>query len=253
MLNLSPHLAANFGWQAVWVFGATLASRAFILYAIFFKMPDAAHSSQGEQVLAQSHDKPTLKDLFLVLKRRDIWLAGFICGCVTFVISSVVGSYYPLFLETTLALPNALASSISSLPELCSIIVGPIVGIIADRIGRRKPLLLIGCVVMGLAAPWVFNASTAYMAAALMIFYGITVPLVTTSVRLVVPECVGNDHLKAGMGMAVLSFWLNLVGLVGPAIAGYFVVSVGYAEIGTHLFVPVFIAALVATLLIRSK
>jgi nitrate/nitrite transporter NarK len=253
MLNLSPHLTAVFGWQAVWAFGASLALLAFILYAIFFKMPESAYSSEGEQVMASASDMPTLKDLFKVLKKRDIWLAGFIFGCVNFVIASVIGSYYPLFLETQLAIPNAEASSISSLPELCSIIIGPVVGLIADRIGKRKPLLVLGCLVMGLASPFVFNASSAYAAAALMCFYGVTVPLVTTSVRLVVPECVGNDHLKAGMGMAVLSFFLNFVGLIGPAAAGLFVVSVGYAEIGIYLFVPIFILALVASMLIKPK
>ena len=54
------------------------------------------------------------------------------------------------------------------------------------------------------------------------------------------------------MGNAVLSFWQNFVGLAGPVLAGFFVVNVGWVETGLWLFAPLFVLALVASVLIRS-
>lgn len=266
MLNTAPHLTAAFGWQSVWIMGAVFSGLAFLLYAIFFKMPKASLSEEGRYVMGAANaaadldgktnaraGRPTLKDLMLVLRHRDIWLAGLIFGCFNFVVATVIGSYYPYFLETVVQAPNALAASISSIPELVSIIVGPLVGILADRLGRRKPLLMTGCLVLGLAGAVVFMASSTWMAVGLMCVFGVCAPLVTTGVRLIVPEVTGNDHLKVGMGNAVLSFFQNFVGLIGPIVAGIVVVNLGWAEIGFFLFVPLFICAFVASAVIRAR
>ncbi|MDR2107971.1 MAG: MFS transporter [Coriobacteriales bacterium] len=254
MLNTAPHLTAAFGWQSVWVMGAIISGVAFILYALFFRMPIRSVSEQGASVMGETDDEqPSLSSLLQVLKNRDVWLAGLIFGCFNFVVATVIGSYYPYFLETQLQTPNALASSISSIPELVSIIGGPIIGLIADRVGRRKPLLMVGCLVLGVAGALVFMASSAWMAAGLMFVFGAIAPLVTAGVRLVIPEVTGENHLKVGMGNAVLSFFLNLVGLIGPIVAGIVVVHLGWAEIGFFLFIPLFACAFVASTIIRAK
>ncbi len=253
MLNIAPTLTNQYGWQSVWWFGSAVAAVAFLLYAAFFKMPVAPYSDEAKHVShAENTNKTSIRELAMVLKVRDVWLAGFIFGCFNFVVATVINTYYPLFLETEVGLTNVVASSITGIPELLSIFGCPIVGLVADRLGAKKGLLVAGCIILGVTSSLVFFASSAPMAIILMACLGVFSPLVSTGVRLVIPEATGNDHLKAGMGNAVLSFWQNFVGLAGPVLAGFFVVNVGWVETGLWLFAPLFVLALIASVLIRS-
>ncbi|MDR1713834.1 MAG: MFS transporter [Coriobacteriales bacterium] len=254
MLNTSPHLTAAFGWRSVWLMGAALAAVAFVLYAIFFRMPEKSASAEGAVIMEQSTTaRPTLRDLFGVLRHKGIWFAGIIFGCYNFVVPSVVGTYYPYFLETQGGIANAVASSVSSIPEIIGIIGGPFVGLAADRLGLRKALLVSGCFALAIVGTAVFMATSLGWAIVLMCLLGIFAPFVTTGVRLVIPEIVGSDHLKGGMGNAVLSFCQNLAGLIGPIIAAAVVLHMGWAQIGYALILPIFAIAVAFSLFIKSR
>src|SRR5690606_7197440 len=45
MYLVAPTLAANGSWRSVWWFGAAFAAAAFLLYALFMRLPSQAASS----------------------------------------------------------------------------------------------------------------------------------------------------------------------------------------------------------------
>jgi len=83
---LTPILGLNYGWQAVWWFGAAFALIAFVLYGALVRMPP-------EVVGEPSAVAPP--NLGRAMAKRDIWLLGLAFGCFNLVVLALMPFYLP--------------------------------------------------------------------------------------------------------------------------------------------------------------
>lgn len=102
------------------------------------------------------HDPPrdnrpwshALKGLGDVLRYRNTWLLSIVPGGVVGSILAFAGLWGVPFLTTHHALSKGDAAAVCSLMLITWAIGGPVFGAISDRIGRRKPLYIMGCAVI---------------------------------------------------------------------------------------------------------
>jgi GPH family glycoside/pentoside/hexuronide:cation symporter len=163
-----------------------------------------------------------------------------------------------LFMTNYLAIPPALAGTAIFIPKILIIFVDPMVGTLSDRLrtpwGRRRPLMLIGAILAGLAIVMFFHvphfagatAEAAYLS--LIIFLGFTGYSFYT-----VPCLVMSSEIAEGAAerRRVMSWRVGFmaVGLSCSAYAGAFVQWLGGGQQGYRRMSLVYGALCAATML----
>ncbi|MDR3702275.1 MAG: MFS transporter [Candidatus Sulfopaludibacter sp.] len=88
-----------------------------------------------------------------VFAYRNTWFIFFAQGGIVGPILAFTGLWGTPFLAVRYGLPPARAAAVCSVMIVCWAVASPISGALSDRIGRRKPLYLLGA--MGSAAGWI--------------------------------------------------------------------------------------------------
>ncbi len=88
-----------------------------------------------------------------ILKHRNTWLLFLSPGGVVGSILSFAGLWGVPYLQAEFNLDPAGGAAVCSLMMICWAIGGPVLGGLSDRLGRRKPLYLFGCLLN--CAGWV--------------------------------------------------------------------------------------------------
>ena len=83
---------------------------------------------------------------------RTVWALGLVSLCMD-VSSEIIHALLPLFMTATLGLSVATVGLIDGIAEATANITKVFSGWLSDRIGRRKPLILIGYGLAGLSKP----------------------------------------------------------------------------------------------------
>ena len=151
-------LIDHFGWRTVMEVsaGVTLliaiaakivvnddpSGRGFVSYAL-----------STEDRLHQTRRLHPLKGLLDILAYRNTWLMLFAPGGLVGPVLAFAGLWGVPFMKVRYGLSSAEAAAVCSVMMLCWAIGGPICGGLSDKMGRRKPTYLAGCVVAG--AGWV--------------------------------------------------------------------------------------------------
>ena len=91
---------------------------------------------------------------------RTVWALGFVSMFMD-VSSEIIHALLPLFLTTTLGVSVAMVGLIDGVAEATASITKVFSGYISDRIGKRKPLILIGYSLGALSKPLFALAGTA--------------------------------------------------------------------------------------------
>lgn len=91
---------------------------------------------------------------------RTVWALGLVSMFMD-ISSEIVHSLLPLFLTTTLGVSVAMVGLIDGFAEATASISKVFSGYLADRIGRRKPLILLGYGLGALSKPFFALAATA--------------------------------------------------------------------------------------------
>jgi GPH family glycoside/pentoside/hexuronide:cation symporter len=164
-----------------------------------------------------------------------------------------------LFMTNYLAIPPALAGTAIFIPKILIVFVDPMVGSLSDRLrtpwGRRRPLMLIGGILAGLAIVMFFHvphfASTTVEAAyiSLIIFLGFTGYSFYTVPCLVMSSEIaqGSEERRRVMSWRV---GFMAVGLSFSAYAGAFVQALGGGQQGYRTMSLCYGALCAATMLI---
>ena len=84
---------------------------------------------------------------------RNTWFIFFAQGGIVGPILAFTGLWGTPFLKVRFSLPPAQAAGVCSVMIVCWAVASPICGAFSDRIGRRKPIYLLGATVS--AAGWV--------------------------------------------------------------------------------------------------
>lgn len=120
--------------------------------------PHHAHFNSSQELKEPINFKQLLSSIIIIFSNKQMWLIGAI-GCLLYLPASVFLDLWGIpYLRTVYGLTASQAVGISNITFLGWIISNPIIGIVSDKIRRRKLPLI----VMGLFASFLF----------ILIFYG---------------------------------------------------------------------------------
>mgnify|MGYP003626215332 CR=1 FL=1 len=147
----------DIGWRQTLYYSSFVG---FILFPIiWFIIRDQPKNPLDNHSAAQDIDisySQLLKDIGVALKNKQIWLNGFIGSLLmapTVVFAELWGTSY---LKTVESFDVGMASKAVAMVFLGWGIGSPIMGYLSDKIGRRKPLLLIGTLMVTILLALVF-------------------------------------------------------------------------------------------------
>jgi MFS family permease len=151
-------LIEHFGWRAV-----VLSSAAVILavsglaWALVRNDPSDRGFRSYAPASLQQRDNPRVSALLAGFKRifgyRNTWLIVFAQGGLVGPILSFTGLWGTPFLRVRFGLTPTTAAAVCSVMIVSWAVASPIAGGLSDRIGRRKPIYLTGCLIA--AAGWI--------------------------------------------------------------------------------------------------
>lgn len=220
MLGAAPLLTRAGGWQTVWWAGCGYALVTTILALTLARSsPASGESAPG--------DSGTTAELSTgqVLRHRDLWLLSLAFGCFNMVVLALI-TYLPTFLHLVRGLSLPQAGLLAGIPSLVSIASGAAGGLLSDRIGSRKRVLLAGLVLMAVAMPLTIVFAPPAALLLLLIVQGLAMGLVPTNTFSAAVETVGGGR-RGGLAMGVIMVGQNAGFLLGPVVFGALVESGG--------------------------
>lgn len=150
-------LIEHFAWRTIVTASAVvILGVAALALAVVCNDPSSRGylSYAPEQV--QKLKKTSLTELGTGFKRifsfRNTWLIFFTQGGLVGPILSFTGLWGPPFLKARFAVSTTNASAVCSLMIVCWACASPLFGALSDKMGRRKPLYVAGCMIA--AAGW---------------------------------------------------------------------------------------------------
>ncbi len=248
-----PQIADAFGWRGAWWMCVIAAAVIFVVVLLAFKMPENGSSEDAVEQVEQE------KGYFIrglkFLKNKEIWLLCLAFFCFNFVCNGVFMNFYPMYLEQGIGMTNAEAGAITSIMPLLTICIMPIMGIVYDKIGRRKPFVVAAFALCActLAIAFMDNLTLVWVS---VIIFGLMGGLVASGTRPMTPEIMekkGGGALAIAMGMSVMQISQNLAPTIGSPLFGGLSSSLGWLTASVALCVPLAIVAVVAMVLIKVK
>lgn len=137
---LTPTVFENLGFSGLWIAYAVVAAVAAVVVLLVVK-------DRGIDVVGEFEAVQTEPPRYREIVSRDVLL--FFVGFAVFNICLLaVLSFVPTILQMQDFDPT-LSGFISTAPMLLSVVSSPLFGVVSDRIGRCKPLLVAAMLVMG--------------------------------------------------------------------------------------------------------
>jgi MFS family permease len=242
-MAIDPSGAIGMSWQHVWivfsVIGFTLAATTWIV------MP----REHGDN--ASHHGPLSLSSLArpfkIVLGNNQSWLAGAIGGLLF--VPTTIGAmvWATSFLHNGQHVSMAQAASDASMVPIGWVIGCPLLGYVSDRIGRRKPVLIVGGLVM-LAAGF----AAVYLPEGALPRYSVPLVLGIGSGAAMIPFTMikeANPSEVKGTASGVMNFLVFLVtGLMSPFVSRLMTPS-SDAPLSLHEFQEGFLPLIVGIVL----
>jgi MHS family proline/betaine transporter-like MFS transporter len=170
----------------------------------------------------------------LVYQRRTLLLAVAVVLALD-VTNYLVLSYLPNFLSGTLGYDMTHSLLLTVLTMVVMLAAIPLVGRLADRIGRRAVLAMacLGYVVLSVPALWLLQRGTATAIFAGLLLLGLCQTLFIGTTPAALPEMFATAHRYSGMAVA-FNVSASLFGGTAPLVAQYLVQRTG------NLYMPAF-------------
>jgi MFS family permease len=146
-------LVAQFGWRPVMLISAALplANGAAIWWLVRDDPREKGFASYAHATTETHAPRPGfVAGLGELLRYRNTWLLFLIPGGIVGAVLTFSGLWGVSFLTSNYGLPATAAAAINTTLLVAWAVGGPIFGALSDRIGRRKPLYVGGCVVVAL-------------------------------------------------------------------------------------------------------
>ena len=241
IFNLAPALAKGSAWKASWWLIAAASAVMIALVQFFAKMPEVDGAGEGEE-----SGQPSMKD---ALKSKSLWMIGlayFMFATTLF----YANTYLPTYLQKVFQMEAQKASLLATIPALLGVVSAPLYGTIADKMKAKKKIMLFGLLVFAPVMAGVFLVPES-MLVVMLVLWGLLVMGFPAIIMASAPETVPSVAL-AGIAMAILAFFQNLGGFIGPAVYGNILASQGWATTGIFL-IPLGILALIFGAQVKIK
>jgi predicted MFS family arabinose efflux permease len=231
----APTLAQSFGWPSVFYVGALVST----LSAVFFWLTVRDGPLKGDSTAK-------LSDAWHALRKPEVWKVGVVWMLFNMVAIGFL-TWAPYLFITFKGMTLVNASFFSSLIMISNFFFVPLYGWASDRLGRRKPFIIAGLMLMVLslyAVTYLNGLSLAVSIVILGAVAGGVPPLVMAITAQILPPS------SAGMGFGVIALWQNIGIAVTAPIIG-FVLSVTQSLSLTFLGLSIlaFIGAITAVAL----
>lgn len=234
------------GWRDGSVIGGILLVAVLLISAIFLK-----DAPREERAAAEEVDRSGRSLASWLFSRNVLVAAAFFIG--EWGIFAVVAVWMPTILIEGAGWDPALAGLFSSLYVLIGMITSIVFGLVSDRLGRRKNLI----VVAGLVMTVFLAALTFSLAAGNFVLVAVCLPLVGLGVYMGMPLALAlaAESVPTRMIGAVNGFVLGIGFIVGGFVYPYFLglvkdatgdYTVGFVAMVVATFVLTFVCALFA-------
>jgi MFS family permease len=142
-------LVETFGWRPVMGISAVAAVGVFVAIAIVVRDDPAQKGYKGyvqTPVRSQAQGLSALSGLLKVFRYPNTWFLTLAPGGVVGPVLAFSGLWGVPFFTTVYGLTPARSAALTSAMLVAWGVGGPVFGGLSDRIGRRKPLYVAGCV-----------------------------------------------------------------------------------------------------------
>ena len=221
---LTPTLFEAFGFSGLWIAYAVVTAIAAV--AVFVLIEDRAairYDMGAGGASSRIASQPRYRELFT--KDIVLFFVGFIVFCISLL---AILSFVPTILQMHGFSPVA-SGLISTLPMLLSLVSSPVFGIISDKTGKSKALLVASLLVTGPCAFLLYtNTGVAMWAAAVLmglVGMGGVGMFLTAYMRILprpelAPIAMGVMVTIQGIGQFLGTFLVQI--LLGPDLTNWF-------------------------------
>ncbi len=221
---VGPWLEHGIGWQSIWHWLGIASVVVGVL--LFVITPSETHSQTGRSGWAS-----VLRPYLIVFRNPQSYLCGLVAGLLF--VPTTIGdmTWGVAFFQRDLMFSFHDAVLTGSLVPLGWVIGCPLLGWLADFVGRRKPVLIGGAVAMLLSAAGI-TFSTGHTAAAIGCFlFGIASGAAMIPYTII--KEVNPDEVKGSATGGINFLTFGVTALIGPIFAD--LVGKGIATTQSHL------------------
>lgn len=204
-------LMLTHGWRYPFCIGTAMAILNIIIFTILAK----------EGPLKREHDGGLSGHQ--ALKSVETWKVGVVWLLFSAAALSFT-TWSPKVFEDFKGMSPIYASFLASILMLAAMPCVPLFGWISDRIGKRRPLMVIGSALMaGAFAAVAYTSDMALIAS--IVALGVTAALVPPMVMALPPEILGSA--LAGTGFGIVAICLNTGIALAPPFIGFLIDTTG--------------------------
>lgn len=215
MMLTGAATTAKYGWRCLWWEGDVFAVLVGIIFLVAIR--------PGAAISAENHEEPPAA-IGSILRNRNLWLLSAAFACFAGSTIAVV-TWAPTFLNTVRHISLQVASPLVGLMMLINIVSCPAAGLLSDKLGSRKGLIIAGLIGVGILCPLMAGLNQSYFLP-LMIATGVMTGLIPSPIVQAAVESV-DDHRLAGMATGVTFIGQNLGILIVPVAFGAVVQATG--------------------------
>lgn len=201
---------SDLGWRAVWFVFGLIALLVLILATFILKNPPVTeHNSDDKEKPKWLQNKRLMKIAWLYFAVGIVYL---------------IPNLYQTGFMKEVGISDSVTGTTFAIAGAFSIVGGPIWGIISDRIGSRRALLLaISCAIIGNLVPLFMNNLAGFMISA--VIWGSTMGGVLGLIQVSASHEVPQKYISVAIGF--ISVFYAFGQMIGPGLAGWIIDQMG--------------------------